>query len=479
MRVYENGIEAHTLLGSRMFYSFGELTDVAETENPIDGPLYMFRSRGSTLPVPVRRDWPGLAELMEPIRSKLGRPEFLVELEPVPEEESAKRRTEYGFYGAVVSLGIGLAAFFSAVVNPGDSLGVILSGFGLIMPIMVSFAVAYATARMRRLPKVFPLKLNTKVAATIIVLSLAYFAASHVVFSNALGPSPLERHIGARPSTSYLTPGVYEDQTIQANASIVVDPGTVLEVRNSTLSFEMSADKQFGIWVAAGGRLVLDGSSVRPADYRFGYTFEVMGSALVRNSTVSGLWGEWDDFDGGMEIYSDDVVIESSHFFGARQSTILVVDASPLIANSTIEGAGDDGIELQNSRARIVNNTITRCEWAMYMYRESRPLIEDNVIADNAFGFLIVNSSPVIRGNAFERNEHTAIIYREHSSPVLEGNTYDGNGQNVVDEGDGELPDAWTIANVAVAAICLVVVLRANRPRKDRSAWGSSPPKVG
>lgn len=323
---------------------------------------------------------------------------------------------------------------------------------------------------MKLRPKTVPHRLNVKVPAVIIVVMVAYFFASSAVFSNAFGPSPDVLHIGPKPSSSSLVAGVYESRTLRVDGHVLVDTGQTLELRNTTLVLNLTSDKQFGIWIAIGGSLVLENSSVLPADARYLYTFEVMGSATIRNSTVSGLWGEWDDYDGGLEIYSDDVTIESSLIRDARQTAILVVRSSPLIVNSTIRGAGDDGIELQASDATVLNNLIEQCEWGVFAYGGSQPLIEGNVISHNSFGILSVDSSPVIRGNRFEYNEHVAVSYRGRASPVLDGNTYLGNGENVLRETDWGFLDLWTILTIGAAVGSLVVLSRVNRLRPRRAS---------
>jgi len=469
MRFYENGIDIPAISGRPVFYSYGELTEVGKVASPVAGPVYAFRTRLAGQTIAVRKDMTGFADLLGRIREKLGREEFVVELEPTPADVKAERKIEYSVYAAVVVAGTAVGAAFSAVVNPGDPLGVFLSGFGLITPFLVMTGVTAAAYGLKQTSRAIRGKLNIKIPLTIVVVMLAYFVASQAVFSNAFGPSSSERHIGPKPASTSVDAGVYANQTIRAEGPVLVDSAETLELRNSTLILNSTADGEYGIWVAQGGRLILSGSAVLPADPRFLYTFEVMGSALIRNTTISGLWAEWDDYDGGLEIYSDDVTIEGARIQGARETAILVVGASPLIANSTVEGAGDDGIELQSSGARVLNNVITGCEWAMYVYGGSQPLIEGNLISRNSFGLLILDSSPVIRNNTFEYNEHIAVSYREPSSPVLSGNRYVSNGENVVREANWGFLDIWTISTAVAMVLSILVLSRVNRQSRRKS----------
>jgi len=480
--VYENGIEGSSMTGASMFFSYGELTSVEEITDPLGGAHYLFRTSGSMPAIAIRQDMPHFAGLLDSIRPKLGNADFLVKLDSTPAEIRAARRFEYGMYAAALLLGLTAAAMFSAATNPADPLFVFLSGVGLVAALFVMPLLAGTAYFMKVRPKGSPTRLNIKVPTLIVIVMVMYFFASGAVFSNAFGPSPDALHIGPKPSSSSIAAGTYENRTLRAEGNVLVDTGQTLEFRNTTLILNLTSDKQFGIWIAGGGMLVLENSSVFPADARYLYTFEIMGSAVIRNSTISGLWGEWDDYDGGLEIYSDSVWIESSQIQYSRQTAILVIGSSPLIANSTIRGAGDDGIEMQASNARVLNNQIQDCEWGMYVYRGSRPLIEGNLIANNAFGILSVDSSPVIRGNRFENNEHIAISYRGPAVPVLAGNTYVGNGENVSREADLGFLNIWTILTIGTAVACLIALMRVNRTKPGgtaRSTVGKvSPPHL-
>lgn len=141
IRVFENGIEASTLRGTRVFFSYGELTGVEETTDPVAGAHYLFRTSHKMPAIAVRKDMRGFVDLLESIRGKLGNASYIVDLEPTAEEIRAGRKLEYAMYAVASLLGLALAATFSAAANPGDPLPIFLSGLGLVTPLFVILAV--------------------------------------------------------------------------------------------------------------------------------------------------------------------------------------------------------------------------------------------------------------------------------------------------------------------------------------------------
>ncbi len=471
MKMYENGIEGYPPLGTSSFFiSYGAVTEITEVKNPIIGDVYLFKTANPMQSISLRKNTPGLERILDSIREKIGRPEYLMRLEPTERKEVTSRKVEHGIYAGSLVAGFVISLIASIILFQGENLDVFFSGFGLIMPSMTMIIIVYATYSMSETPsfsKFVPKKLNLKVPAIIIVIMLVLFFLSGAVGSNLFGPSPETKHISPKPASSAVTPGLHENTTIDAHGDILVDSGETTTFRNSTITFHATIPGSLGVWVAEGGTLILDNSLVTTWDPVYTYTFEIMGSATIRGSALYNLWGEWDDYDGGLEIYSDNVTIEGTEIGYSKQSSIIVVDSSPLIANSTIIGAGDDGIELQNSDARIINNTISSCEWGMYVYSESRAVIEDNRITHNHFGILIEESDPMILNNEFLSNTHYAILYRKDSSPTIVNNRFYANGANIETESELSTTNICTMFTVAMAVVGLLVLFHLHRKSKN------------
>ena len=54
----------------------------------------------SSTPVAIRKNMHGFAEIYETIRSKIGKEEYVVKLEPSKEEVVSSRKMEYALYAA-------------------------------------------------------------------------------------------------------------------------------------------------------------------------------------------------------------------------------------------------------------------------------------------------------------------------------------------------------------------------------------------
>lgn len=462
LRIYEHGFEAPTLLGDRkLFISFGEVTSMRERSTLIEGEVYFFDTGKPTQSVYLRKCTKGLDRYIDLIKSRIGRGEYLIELQPTEEEVAASRKLEYTLYLSGMLVGVVASVILIIYVFAGKSPFYYLYGLGLVLPALTMITTTYMTFRMRKMEKLAPRKLNVKVPAAIVVGLLTYFLINLAVgYLVSGGPSMPEVNLEPKPTSSYLAPGSYDSVNLSIEGSILVDSGETLHLRNSTLLMNLSSDGQFGIWVAEGGTLVLENSRIESLDPELSYTFEIMGSSTISGCYISGVWGDPDheNFDGGLEIYSSDVTIENTTIRDARTNGLLITNSDPTIANSTIENALDDGIEMHNSNALIANNSIKGCGWAIVVSHRSKPLIKGNRISGNDHGICVQESSPVIEDNHFSLNGHYAINYDEFSSPSIRGNSFNSNEANVVEEELTWAMKVCSISTVAVAIICLLVL---------------------
>ncbi len=480
VRIYENGIEATAPFGGRtFFYSFGELRDITEMSNFIDGQVYIFRTANPRQSIAIRKRMRGFPEMLDTIRAKLGREEFIVKGEVSPEEAVSSRKIEYGLYATATALAAFISALFILYTFSGQPISLVLSGLGLVMPIFVMLAVTYMTFRMTKMQKIVPRKLNIKVPAAIIAVALAFFFVSIGLEMAVSAPAAPQSaiYIEPKPASSSLAPGTYVNATINVNDWILVDAGQILQLVNTSLIMNLTSDKEFGIWVADGGTLFISADSkVLSSSPDFAYTFEIMGSAVIDNSLISGIWADpkQENYNGGLEIYSSDVIINATRFPNARLNGILIMNSNPTIANSTISDAGDDGIEMHGAKARIVGNRIENCNYAMIVAEGSDALIEDNSFIDNLHGVVVRTSSPIIRSNYFQHNSNYAIRYDSASHMVLDNNRFVNNQADTVEESGLYLVSACGVITVALAVGCLLVLfwIYKEQLRKEQGQLG-------
>ena len=425
----------------------------------------------------------GLPPVLESIRPKIGRPEYLIRLVPTKEESVASRKIEYALYGVAVLVGVIVSTATAAVTFAASSPGVFLTGLGLVLPPFTILTLTFMTFQLRNREKVVPARLNVKAPALIVVILLAVFLVTIAVgYGTPESPPLVTESIEPRPASSALAPGSYENMTLNITGSLLVDTGQTIAIRNSTVTMKLSTPKSVGVWVAKGGTLVLDNVTLASDPSTDLYTFEVMGSASILGSSIRGVWGDRQrvNLDGGLELYSSNVIVDRTRITGAVTNGILIMNADPIVANSTIEGAGDDGIEMHNSSARISGNTIDRCGWAMVIDDGSSPLVQGNLIQANGHGIAIGSSDPVIELNRFDANSNYAIRYDETSHPVLRGNVYTLNEKNVVSQ-ESTTPLAicgFSTVGLAVFSLLLLFWVYKEGLRKEqlRREFGTVPP---
>jgi len=464
VRIYENGIEGTALMGTRTyFFPFGKITAVTETTDSINGPVYVFRTTELGQSIAIRKRTRNFSEMLEVTRVKITREQSAVKWDVSPEEGVRSRKLEYGLYATAAIVGVVVSVMFILFVFPGQTTSFMLSALGMVMPIFIMLAVTYMTFRMMNMQKHVPRRLNVKVPAVIIALTLAFSYINIGLEASAAAPAPIhyDIYIEPKPASSSLAPGTYVNATLGVNGWILVDSGQILRLVNTSLTMDLSSDKGFGIWVAAGGTLMITGGSrVLSSDPAFGYTFEINGSALIDASTIAGVWADprQVNYNGGLEIYSSDVIINATNLPDAKLNGILIMNSDPTIANSTIANAGDDGIEMHGSKAHIVGNTIKNCNYAMIIADGSDALIENNNFIDNLHGIALESSSPTIRANHFEHNYNYAISYDSASHMVLENNVFINNQVDTVEASGLYVIGACGVITAALAAVCILIL---------------------
>ncbi|MCK4444506.1 MAG: right-handed parallel beta-helix repeat-containing protein [Thermoplasmata archaeon] len=470
VRVYENGIDLP--MGHKTFFlSFGEIKYMKEHSPPLGGKPYItFKTVGLIgMMFSLKKDMAGLEEHIEFIRSRIGRPEYLIYLEPTEEDRAFAKKQErdryiVGLFMSVFIIGILSYAYYFGIMRLTHSSFVIVTG----LPLLGMFLITFLTVPMGWMKRWVPPKLNVKVPITIVVCLLVYFFINMALADSAIrGVTELQENIGPKPTSTSLLPGTYSGMTLEIDDHILVDSEQTLHIQDSIVTMNLQSDKQFGIWIAKGGNLILENTTIQSISEKYNYTFEIMGSARIEGSTIANIWGDEriSNQEGGLEVYSSDVIIERSVIRNATTNGILIVNSNPVIANTTIQDARDDGIEMQNSNARIMNNTIRNCGWAMVVLRGSNAMIEGNLIIENIHGIGIGSSNPTIVDNTFDNNMIYAIKYDAYSDPTITGNSFYDNVNNIEYETRPYTLEMCGIVAVAFAVACIFAIFIAYRNR--------------
>jgi len=466
-RVYENGVDAESLLGTVAFVSWGEVLTTRPQSALLGGETIFFRAtRDGSFTMPRRL--PGLDDLIETVRPRFGRPEYVTEIPPDEAQITRGRRVELGMYGVALAVSLALPAFQLPVFPVQFQFLALVMSFAVLGVFTITFW-AYRLGSIR----IGPQRIRVKIPAVAVSLLLVMFLSA-VWTGGGLPSIEGDTTVGIlepRPGSTSLTAGTYSNLTLTAEGTVRVDSGETLWLLNSTLVLNLTATRAFGVWIGPGGRLVLEDTTVRSADPRYRFWFEILGSAAIRNSTIRDLWGdpELEHVDGGLEIHSSDVRIEGSLIMATTLSGILVMNADPWIANTTVQNAGDVGIDLQNSDAYLYNVTVKGCPWAMVFMFGASAVVESSRFMDNGHGLYVSNSNPTVRNSTFERNGEYAILFNGKGGPTLSGNTFLAGGHEILDE-TFPLGEVCTSTVLFLGVVCLIVLYRIHRKQRLKAA---------
>jgi parallel beta-helix repeat protein len=215
------------------------------------------------------------------------------------------------------------------------------------------------------------------------------------------------------------------DTLIRLKGNLIVKDGGTLNLDNVTMKFNCEQDGQYGIDIQYGGLFFVDNSTINPVKSQFTFRFEVNGTMDMNQCLVEYLWGQ--DFTksdvriGGIQIYSDDVIIKNSEIRYTYGDGITCITSSPTIIHNTIRYAEDDGISCNFSSPKIIGNIIEDCHLGIYVYNDSTPIIKNNYIKRTGYEYLskgisLTKSSRVIVENNTVINFDMGIRMR-HSSP--------------------------------------------------------------
>ncbi len=267
------------------------------------------------------------------------------------------------------------------------------------------------------------------------------------------------------PAASVLVGSYFEGETLFINGTVFVDAGQRLEFRNSTLVFFGNADKDSSIWASIGSELILDSCTLRSSSESITYSFEIYGMARINDCEISGMWGdlEHENFDGGVEIYSSDVVITNTIIRDARTNGLMAVNSTVTISNCTFANADDDAMEIKHSVMRIDNCTITESGWAMVIDEGANVTLINSVVSENSHGIAVQDSSMILRNNTFSNNRNYAVDYEDMDYILMEGNTYSSNTVDIEGPSGNSYTILCNVITIMSAVFCILAILYSHK----------------
>jgi parallel beta-helix repeat protein len=273
------------------------------------------------------------------------------------------------------------------------------------------------------------------------------------------------------------------NQTIVLKGNLTIEDGGTLTLSNVTLIMNSTFNDEFGINVSSSGSFFLTSSNITAFDlvtpvvhfqslpneyttYGLRYRFEIYGNVQIQNSNISYMGGitEVGLLKGGIEIYSDDVIIENSTVFNGEAFGIYGSASSSVIINNTIYRNSLDGISLDNSSStisfnnisyngqivgpsakginaldsdpvNISNNTIfSNTGIGVDLTRSRNVTIIDNTISNHLIGISPGKSYNLqITDNLISNNTNSGILYLDSANLIVNNNLIHNNGQAGID----------------------------------------------
>jgi parallel beta-helix repeat protein len=438
IKVYENGATNFIVgTGEEIFIPFGQFHNISEGQNYFDGAYYKLEAKDQRYSVALNKLTPGIENHMIFIRQQIGRPDLDYPLE-ITTLSPMLRKFEYIAYAALIIVSVALGYFVSISVFGDSSEFGIIFGMGILFPIISIIAVFLIAYKFVSFYKNNNDKkgIDLKTVGAIFLVMLAIFYSSYYYgFFVWEGEDPVIEIVqDPMPRSGVPLTLLTSDSQIIMNDNLVLEDASLI-LHNSTLTFNCSSDKEFSIWVDENSRLDLINCTILSVNANLGYGFEIYGTANIVNSTISNVWGDEDNenWDGGIEIYSDSVMVIDSTITHGQTNGILVFDCSPLIIGNIIRGCEDDGLEIHFSESFIVDNTVEHNGWGIIIWPESDVTISQNVIRNNDYGISIYLSSASIENNTFTENLEYAVKYDEESDVKFANNVFMNNGEDIVE----------------------------------------------
>lgn len=243
---------------------------------------------------------------------------------------------------------------------------------------------------------------------------------------------------------------VHEKENLNIGDNVTVDSGGKLVLREcSVVMSGKNPNVPRALRVLDGGQLVLEGNTFvarlhiddtihpqNPTNYRI----ILEGNASLINNVFHGLWGEISGFagprgsyaygygtKGGIEIYSDDVVVEGNAITEPQQYGIYVEYSSPIVKGNHISGGRGICIVGRPIEYGTFYFGPIKAIAIISAIPGGNPLIKGNVLDVEDTPFFVYASFPRIVDNRITTQESfsAGTIFYHTSVYIFKNNTYD------------------------------------------------------
>lgn len=302
-----------------------------------------------------------------------------------------------------------------------------------------------------------------RVAAALVPYDAGAAADALSVYAPRADPS-LPTEPAASGASSFPVPGAGEtrwinDSTITSDGLVLVT-GATLILRDSTLIMQLPPGRDARVTVYSGARLVLERSTIKPADASVAWTLNVRGSLDATDCRIEGATG-W-------------------------LAPIADGDAARA-QRCVLPGAPGRGLELRGDAARIERSLVYNHSRAQALTLVDGAVALDNTIINNDIGILLKGDAPVARGNVLRFNR-VGVWWSDAPGAVVQGNDLldnyqDGlygssaNGATLDASGNhwGGAPnlagDSWGGAGVSVASYSATRLAPLDRSAEAPFKW--------
>ena len=272
--------------------------------------------------------------------------------------------------------------------------------------------------------KLSPAVLTAVVVALMVAFAPVYASTEASVFA----PNMDARVTDELPeNTLEIRPYVGED--LEVAGAITVGPGENLSLVGTRLSFRGPDEGMRGLWVAEGGTLHVENSTIERLGFHEKFAIEIQGTAMIRNSYITYNSDGQDDQERnrGLVVRSDDVSVVNTTFNGMFTVAILVISASSVVEGCSFSELGEYGIFIHRSDVEIADTLFSTCENPV-MLTQSEARVSGCQFVQCPLGMVLWQSEVDVTDCLFTNTTGTAFFESPESEVRTSNNTYNEVG---------------------------------------------------
>lgn len=240
-----------------------------------------------------------------------------------------------------------------------------------------------------------------------LLIPLLFIGPVQMIFAPFSGPASGQTEPPASGDWVIWDNTVKSSTTITMTGNITVKPGGFLTLDHIDLRFNSSNIAEYRFVIEKGGNLTMSNCTVMPVDNTYGFSLDIYGDALVRDSVFS-YGGRYLD-PRAIRVNSDNVLITNNHFDHSNNTAISInPGASPRIYNNTMIG-GAIGVAINDNHVGLPPNM---------------PVLYNNTISDVSDNGIFIGDTtrPYILGNRID-NPGNRGIHIQFTNAVVTWNT--------------------------------------------------------